>query len=179
VFKCLNGSKINPQSLTNQQPTKTTNLINYIAMTKKESIILRIILGTATTIFAITSVILLLAFNEPLIGFIILILAVIVFFLPLPIGEDTSIAEYSYPEDFKTDIKPMLMSQHNVYLVLIGYRSDNLNPDFAFTPLYELDETLKGLNETYNLSWSIDKVIIASSEHEADCIYDDYATLKY
>ena len=147
-------------------------------MSKKENIMLRIILGTASTIFAITSVLLLLAFNEPLIGFIILILSVIVFFLPLPIGEDTLIAECNYPEDYKTDIKPMLMSQHNVYLVLIGYRSDNLNPDFAFTPFCELDEALKSLNETYNSSWSIDKVIIASSEHEADCIYDDYASAK-
>ena len=148
-------------------------------MTKKESIMLRIILGVASTIFAITSVLLLLAYDKPLIGFIILILSVIIFFLPLPIGEDTLIAEYNYPEDYKTDIKPMLMSQHNVYLVLISYHSDSLNPEFAFTPFCELDGTLKSLGDPYSISWSIDKVIIASSEHEADCIYDDYASAKY
>ena len=174
----LNTSHGKQVKLKNLDDTHLVNLINYITMSKKENIMLRIILGTASTIFAITSVLLLLAFNEPLIGFIILILSVIVFFLPLPIGEDTLIAEYNYPEDYKTDIKPMLMSQHNIYLILIGYRSDNLNPDFAFTPFCELDEALKSLNETYNSSWSIDKVIIASSEHEADCIYDDYASAK-
>jgi hypothetical protein len=99
----VNGSKLNPISLTNQQSTKTTNLINYIAMTKKESIILRIILGVASTIFAITSVILLLAFNEPLIGFIILILSVIVFFLPIPKEDSVLLSKGSYPEDTKKD----------------------------------------------------------------------------
>ena len=147
-------------------------------MTKKGTI-LHMLLRGASIMCAITSVIVILAYNEPLIGLLILSVAFILFLLPIPSGDDSSIAEYNYPEDFKIDIKPMLMSQHNVYLVLIGYRSDNLNPDFAFTPFYELDEALKGLNETYNISWSIDKVIIASSEHEADCIYDDYASAKY